>query len=118
MSGDFSTYWMESSLEISPIEQVELLTKLQNNSFGFAPENINAVKEASGDLNIAKTILSVCENDILIYEQYTQSNTIPKALEMGDFWTYSELAFSKIWEGEDVKTELTNLQELIRQRLN
>lgn len=58
------------------------------------------------------------ENDILIYEQYTQSNTIPKALEMGDFWTYSELAFSKIWEGEDVKTELTNLQELIRQRLN
>ena len=40
MSGDFSTYWMESSLEISPIEQVELLTKLQNNSFDFAPENI------------------------------------------------------------------------------
>ena len=46
MSGDFSSYWMESSLKISPIEQVELLTKLQNNSFGFAPENINAVKDA------------------------------------------------------------------------
>ena len=46
MNGDFSTYWMESSLEISPIEQVELLTKLQNNSFGFAPENVNAVKDA------------------------------------------------------------------------
>lgn len=46
MSGDFFTYWMESSLKISPIEQVELLTKLHDNSFGFAPENINAVKEA------------------------------------------------------------------------
>ena len=46
ISGDFSTYWMESSLKISPIEQVELLTQLQNNSFGFAPENINAVKNA------------------------------------------------------------------------
>lgn len=46
MSGDFSTYWMESSLEISPIEQVELLTQLQNNNFGFAPENINAVKDS------------------------------------------------------------------------
>ena len=46
MSGDFSTYWMESSLKISPIEQVELLTQLQNNNFGFAPENINAVKDA------------------------------------------------------------------------
>ena len=46
MSGDFTTYWMESSLEISPVEQVELLIKLQSNSFGFAPENINAVKDA------------------------------------------------------------------------
>ena len=46
MSGDFSTYWMESSLEISPVEQVELLTKLQNNSLSFAPENINAVKDS------------------------------------------------------------------------
>ena len=31
---------------ISPIEQVELLTQLQNNNFGFAPENINAVKDS------------------------------------------------------------------------
>ena len=46
ISGDFSTYWMESSLKISPIEQVELLTRLQNNSFSFAPENINAVKDS------------------------------------------------------------------------
>ena len=46
MSGDLTTYWMESSLEISPIEQVELLTKLHNNCFGFAPENINAIKDA------------------------------------------------------------------------
>lgn len=46
LSGDFSSYWMESSLKISPVEQVELLTKLQNNSLGFAPENIKAVKDS------------------------------------------------------------------------
>lgn len=46
IDGDFPTYWMESSLEISPIEQVELLTKLYNNSFGFNPENIKAVKDS------------------------------------------------------------------------
>lgn len=44
--GDLSTYWMESALKISSIEQVELLTKLHNNDFGFASENINAVKNA------------------------------------------------------------------------
>lgn len=46
VSGDLSTYWMESSLKISSIEQVELLTKLHNNDFGFASENINTVKDA------------------------------------------------------------------------
>ena len=46
MDGDFSTYWMGSSLEISPVEQVELLTKLQNNCFGFGSENIDAVKDS------------------------------------------------------------------------
>lgn len=46
MTDDFSTYWLESSLEISPVEQVELLTKLHYNSFGFSPENIHAVKDA------------------------------------------------------------------------
>ncbi|MDE5596982.1 MAG: BlaR1 family beta-lactam sensor/signal transducer [Lachnospiraceae bacterium] len=46
MSADLSSYWLESSLAISPVEQVELLTKLQNNSFGFSPENIAAVKNA------------------------------------------------------------------------
>ena len=43
---DFSTYWLESSLKISPIEQVERLTQLQSNDFGFGPENIHAVKDA------------------------------------------------------------------------
>ena len=46
VSGDLSTYWLESSLKISPVEQVKLLTKLQNNSLGFSSENINAVKDA------------------------------------------------------------------------
>ena len=46
VSGRLSTYWLESSLKISPVEQVKLLTKLQNNSLGFSSKNINAVKDA------------------------------------------------------------------------
>lgn len=46
MNSEFPTYWMESSLKISPVEQVELLIKLHANSFGFSSENIRAVKDA------------------------------------------------------------------------
>lgn len=46
LSGNFSSYWMESSLKISPIEQVELLTRLQNQNLGFTPENVNTVKDS------------------------------------------------------------------------
>ena len=43
---DLSSYWMQGALKISPIEQVELLTNLYNNDFGFLPENVNAVKDS------------------------------------------------------------------------
>ncbi len=46
ISGDSSAYWMESSLKISAVEQVELLASLYNNSFGFEPEHIDAVKDS------------------------------------------------------------------------
>lgn len=46
LSGDLSSYWLESSLKISPIEQVELLVKLHDNEFQFNPANINAVKDS------------------------------------------------------------------------
>lgn len=43
---DLSSYWLESSLKVSPIEQVELLTMLYNNDFDFNPENIKAVMDS------------------------------------------------------------------------
>lgn len=46
VNGDTSSYWMDSSLKISPIEQVETLKKLYYNEFHFLPENINAVKNS------------------------------------------------------------------------
>lgn len=46
IEGDISSYWINSSLKISPIEQVEMLKKLYYNQFGFSPENIKAVKDS------------------------------------------------------------------------
>jgi len=46
IEGNISSYWINSSLKISPIEQIELLKKLYYNQFEFSPENIKAVKDS------------------------------------------------------------------------
>ncbi len=46
IKGGLSSYWMESTLKISPVEQVELLTKLYQNEFHFSQENIAAVTDS------------------------------------------------------------------------
>lgn len=46
MTGSFSSYWMESSLKISPIEQVELLKKFHCDEFSVSSENIRTVKDS------------------------------------------------------------------------
>ena len=43
---DLSSYWMQSSLKISPVEQVQLLSDLYSDRLDFAPEHIAAVKES------------------------------------------------------------------------
>lgn len=52
LSGGIDRYWLESSLKISPVEQVKLLKQFYTNEFGFNEENIQAVKSSllvSGD---------------------------------------------------------------------
>ena len=46
VNGDTASYWLTSSLKISPVEQVEMLQKLYDNEFQFAPETIETVKNS------------------------------------------------------------------------
>ena len=46
LSGGVSSFWAESSLKISPIEQVEMLQRLYINEFNFDADNIQTVKNA------------------------------------------------------------------------
>ena len=46
MTGKLSSYWMESSLKISPVEQIELLRKLHENALPFSKEHMDTVKDA------------------------------------------------------------------------
>ncbi|MXQ54207.1 BlaR1 family beta-lactam sensor/signal transducer [Shimazuella alba] len=45
LSGGLSQYWIESSLKISPIEQVQLLKAFYRNEFGFKNKNVQTLKE-------------------------------------------------------------------------
>lgn len=46
VSGGISNFWLESSLKISPIEQVKLLESFYTNKFKFEDKNIEAVKDS------------------------------------------------------------------------
>jgi bla regulator protein BlaR1 len=46
VNGDITDYWMESSLRISPLEQIMLLKKLYKEELDFNSENIRKVKNA------------------------------------------------------------------------
>ncbi len=46
LSGGIDSFWAESSLKISPIEQVQLLKRFYLNDLGSSAENVQAVKDA------------------------------------------------------------------------
>lgn len=46
ISGNINTYWLESSLKISAIEQVELFSQFLTNKLKFEQNNIDAVKNS------------------------------------------------------------------------
>ncbi|MED2972889.1 BlaR1 family beta-lactam sensor/signal transducer [Fictibacillus sp. B-59209] len=46
LSEGITQYWLESSLKISPIEQVQLLKAFYTNQFGFKAKNIQTIKDA------------------------------------------------------------------------
>ena len=46
ISGGLKSYWADSSLQISPLEQVRLLAGLLSGDWDFAPENVQAIKDA------------------------------------------------------------------------
>jgi bla regulator protein BlaR1 len=61
LSGNITNYWIDESLIISPIEQVDLLKKFYDNEFAFEQANIQTVKdsllieESNGKLLSGKT---------------------------------------------------------------
>ncbi len=68
LSEGITQYWLESSLKISPIEQVQLLKAFYINQFGFKAKNIQTIKdvikleEKNGSLLSGKTGTGMVNN--------------------------------------------------------
>lgn len=52
-------------------------------------------------------------NAAAFLEEYARSVPMPKMIETSNFWVELEIAFAKIWEGEDANDELKALSEQI-----
>ena len=52
-------------------------------------------------------------NKEAFYQEYTCSIPMPKMIETSNFWVELEIAFAKIWDGEDANGDLKALSEKI-----
>lgn len=80
LTAGLSDYWMESSLRISPVEQVQLLKKFYANEFNCKAANIQAVKNA---------LLLADDNGIKLYGK-TGTGTVNQQNINGWFIGYIE----------------------------
>ncbi len=53
----------------------------------------------------------------MVRDMYKTSESLPKLLELNNFWIELELAYTLIWEGEDVDTTLMNLQDKMNEQI-
>ena len=52
-------------------------------------------------------------NEAAFLEEYENSVPMPKMIETSNFWVELEIAFAKIWTGDDANDTLKNLSEKI-----
>ena len=76
----------------------------------------DSVSDLYGDSGKVASKLDVpYENSIVasIMDEYKQSIPMPKMIETSNYWVQLEIAFTKIWLGEDVNVQLKQLSEQI-----
>lgn len=93
ISGGITEFWLESSLQVSPLEQVEFLRNMYTYQLPFAPSNIDVVKRA----------LRISEQPGVVLSGKTGSGIINEKIGIGWYIGYVE-------KGEDVFIFATHIQ--------
>lgn len=76
-------------------------------------EYVDTLYERTGKLASNKHVEYENENLDVFMAEYEDSISLPKMIETSNFWILLERAFSRIWMGADVETELLELQNQI-----
>ena len=76
-------------------------------------EYVDTLYERTGKLASNKNVKQTNEKLDVFMAEYEDSISLPKMLETSNYWILLERAFSRIWMGADVETELLELQNQI-----
>jgi len=80
-------------------------------------EHVNDLYSQGGKLASKKNV--TYENPVLenVMPEYEKSIPMPKMIETSNYWVQLEIAFTRIWTGEDVNQELKQLSEQIMRQV-
>lgn len=70
-------------------------------------ERAEDLYEQTGKVSVCKDVTAGDENWERIMVQYAGSVEIPKIIEMSNYWILMEIAFSNIWDGADIMSEIS-----------
>ncbi|GAE94695.1 hypothetical protein JCM21714_3876 [Gracilibacillus boraciitolerans JCM 21714] len=95
VSGGVKDYWLESSLKISPIEQVQTLKDFYTNQFGFDKQNIELIKD---------TIMLETKDDATLYGK-TGTGTVNGKNINGWFIGYVEVHHNTFFFATNIEND-------------
>ncbi len=81
-------------------------------------EYVASLYERTGKLASNKNVKQENEKLDVFMSEYEDSISLPKMIETSNYWILLERAFSRIWTGADVETELLELQNQILSQID
>ncbi|MCR4656659.1 MAG: sugar ABC transporter substrate-binding protein [Lachnospiraceae bacterium] len=72
----------------------------------------------SGKLPCRKYVTFDNEEIDNVYDEYEKSVPLPKMVEAADYWVQLEIAFTRVWNGEDPESVLKDLSDSIGSQIN
>ncbi len=80
-------------------------------------ERADQLYRQTGKVSVCESVIAGNENWERIMFQYEGSVEIPKIIEMSNYWILMEIAFSNIWNGADIMTEIGNVVSQMNMQL-